>query len=336
MDYALLGATGIRVSEICLGTMTFGNEADEPTARAIMDRAVDAGINFFDTADIYNKGLTEEIVGRWLDGRRDNIVLASKVHFPSGDGPNDRGSSRRHILLGVEESLKRLKTDRLDILYLHHWDPNTDLEVSLRACEHLIAQGKVLHIGVSNFSAWQVMKALSVAALKGLSPLCCIQPMYNLVKRQVEVELLPLAEHEKISVFPYSPIGAGLLTGKYQQGEKGRLQDSAMYAERYKNPAYADTSQQFVAYARERGLSPAALAVAWVGSHPAVTAPIIGARNLQQFNDTLGCLDIHLTQEERATISAFSIDPPLATDRESMGTTLAQLKTGAHAGGLPR
>jgi len=316
MKYVYMGRTGVQVSEVCLGTMTFGNEADEETSVAIMDRAVEAGINFFDTANVYNKGLTEEIVGRWIGPHRDEIVLASKVHFPTGHGVNDRGSSRRHILHEVDRCLARLQTDRLDILYLHHWDEHTALEESLGAITALVNQGKVLYWGVSNFSAWQTMKAIAVAQANGFAPLACVQPMYNLLKRQAEVEILPLALAENVAVFPYSPIAAGMLTGKYRRGEKGRIQENAMYAERYKDAEYLEVSDRFVEHAESRGQSAAALATAWVVSHPAVTSAIVGARNMAQFEDTLGCADIALSPEERAAISAFSAEPPLATDRE--------------------
>jgi aryl-alcohol dehydrogenase-like predicted oxidoreductase len=315
MDYVYLAKTGVRVSELCLGTMTFGKEADEALSRAIMDRAFDAGINFFDTANIYNKGLTEEIVGRWMGKRRDDLVLASKAHFPTGDGLNDRGSSRRHVVRAVEDSLRRLQTDRLDILYLHHWDEHTALEESLAALTWLVQQGKVLYCGVSNFSAWQTMKALAIAQLRSFETPVCIQPMYNLVKRQAEVEILPMAKSEGLAVCPYSPMGGGLLSGKYQKGGTGRLRTNDMYASRYGSAHYWDTAQQFAAYAADKGLSPAALAVAWVVSHPAVTSAIIGARNLEQLNDTLGAAELKLTPEQREEISALSVAPPPATDR---------------------
>ncbi len=315
MDYVAFGKTGIRVSKLCMGTMTCGKEADEKTSFALMDRALDAGINFFDTANVYSRGLSEEIVGRWLQGKRDGIILASKVHVPMGDGPNDWGSSRRNILLSVEQSLKRLKTDWLDILYLHMWDDQTDLEQSLAAVTTLINQGKVMYCGISNFAAWQTMKAIGIADAKLLAPIACIQPMYNLVKRQVEVELLPLARSEGLAVCPYNPLAAGVLTGKYLRGEHGRLQESDMYRDRYKNPEYSEVAERFVAYAKGQGQSPAALAIAWVVRHPDVTSTILGARNLEQLGDNLACLDIDLNLEERAKISALSIAPPLATDR---------------------
>jgi aryl-alcohol dehydrogenase-like predicted oxidoreductase len=295
--------------------MTFGKQADEQTSIAMMNRARDVGINFLDTANVYGKGLTEDIIGRWLRGHREEIVVASKVHFPMGEGPNDWGSSRRHIFLSVENSLRRLKTEWLDILYLHHWDETTDLDQSLGALTALVNQGKVLYCGVSNFSAWQTMKAVALANAKNLAPIVCIQPMYNLVKRRAEVEILPLALSERLAVCPYSPVGGGLLTGKYQRGETGRLQENEMYRDRYKNRHYWEVSSRFVQYAQGRGLAPAALAVAWVASHPAVTAPIIGARSLEQINETLGCLDIQVTPEVRAEIAALSTEPPSATDR---------------------
>jgi aryl-alcohol dehydrogenase-like predicted oxidoreductase len=316
MDYVSFGRTGIRVSAFCMGTMTFGKEADENTSRAIMDRAWDAGINFFDTANVYNKGLTEEIVGRWAKPRRAQLVIASKVRFPVGEDPNDWGTSRRHILMSVEQSLKRLQTDWLDVLYLHRWDEATPLEESLAALNTLVEQGKVHYAAVSNFSAWQTMKAVAEARHRHQAPITGIQPMYNLLKRQAEVEIFPLAQAEGLAVCPYNPLAAGILTGKYLREEKGRLNESDMYARRYGAHAEDGVAARFVAHARERGVSPAALAVAWVAAHPAVTAPILGARSLEQLNDTLGCVDIALTPGERTDISRLSAAPPLATDRE--------------------
>jgi aryl-alcohol dehydrogenase-like predicted oxidoreductase len=315
MEYASFGKTGIRVSRLCLGTMTFGNEADEDTSRAIMDRCMDAGVNFFDTANIYNKGVSEEIIGRWMGGKRESVILASKAHGPTGDGPNDWGSSRRNIMLAVEKSLKRLKTDWLDILYLHLWDDSAALEQSLAAVDALIRQGKVVYCGVSNFAAWQIMKAVSITEAKNLAPVACIQPMYNLVKRQVEVEIFPMAMSEGIAVCPYNPLAAGVLTGKYLRGESGRINVNDMYKKRYANPMYPEIAKRFVDHAESIGRSPAPLALAWVMSHPAITSTIIGARNLVQLNDCLGCLEFVLSSEERAAITALSIDPPLPTDR---------------------
>jgi len=332
LEYRLLGRTGVRVSSLCLGTMTFGNEADEAASRAIMDRCLDAGINFLDTANVYNKGRTEEIVGKWLEGRRDEIVLATKAYFPVGDGPLQRGASRRHLMREAEASLRRLRTDWLDIFYIHHWDNDTALEESLGALDTLIQQGKVFHGAVSNFSAWQTMKILATADRMGVPRPAVIQPMYNLLKRTAEIEILPMAAAEGLGVCPYSPIAAGLLTGKYAQGRGGRIKDSSMYAERYRDEQNHAIAAAFAGHAREQGHAPSALAVAWVASHPAVTSAIIGARSPEQLEETLGAADIALSEADREAISALSPAPPLATDREAMGTTLRQLDAGSHTG----
>ncbi len=326
MRYHFLGKTGVKVSELCLGTMTFGNEADEATSVDIMDRALDAGVNFFDSADVYNKGVTEEIVGRWLPAHRDDIVMASKVHFPSGSGVNDRRSSRRHIMMEAEQILRRLQTDRVDILYLHHWDEDTAIEESLAALDTLIEQGKVLYGGVSNFAAWQTVQTLAVARERHFAAPACLQPQYNLLKRQAEVEILPMAEAFNLGVSPYSPIAAGLLTGKYHRGEGGRIKTNKMYIERYKNPDYMEIAGRFVEYADAKGLDPSSLATAWVAAHPAVTSAIVGARNLEQFESALGAAEIDMDAAMRDEISALSPTPPLATDRESMAVTQQVIK----------
>lgn len=316
MDYRAFGQTGIRVSELCLGTMTFGNEADDAESVRMMDAAVDAGVNFFDTADIYNGGATEEIIGRWLKGRRDSIVLATKVHYPTGKGVNERGSSRLHIVRGIEDSLRRLQTDYVDVLYLHHWDTHTPIEQSMEALNDLVRAGKVIYAGVSNFSAWQTQKALDVSAYSGWAAPVVTQPQYSLVKRIAEIEILPMAEAAGMAVCPYSPIAAGLLTGKYLRNESGRIAVHPMYVERYKNPEYAEVAARFVTHAQERGDDPAALAVAWVSAHPAVTSPIVGARNLDQLSTALSSVNIDLRPEDWEAISGLGVRPPLATDRE--------------------
>lgn len=319
MQYKRLGKTGVLVSEICLGTMTFGNEADESASRGIMDRALEVGINFFDSAHNYNKGATEEIIGRWIGPHRGDVILASKVYFPASGGMNDKGASRRNILRTVETSLKRLQTDYLDVLYLHHWDDDAAIEQSLMAMNTLVERGTVHYCGVSNFAAWQIMKAVGVAEAMKLAPIVVMQPMYSLVKRQVEVEMLPLAAHEGLAVVPYNALGAGLLTGKYLgRDAQGRLTEVEMYRQRYENPAYMEITKRFVEFAEARGHSPAALAVAWVMAHPAITSTLVGARNVAQLDATLACLDIRLSAEARAEITALSIDPPLPTDREPL------------------
>ena len=319
MIYNRLGKTGLQVSEVCLGTMTFGNEADESTSHALMDDALGRGINFFDGAHNYNKGATEEIVGRWLPAHRREIILTSKVFFPSGGGMNDQGISRRNIIFSVEKSLQRLQTDYIDILYLHHWDEDAALEHSLAALTTLVEQGKVLYCGLSNFAAWQMMKAVGLTQLHNYAPIVCVQPMYSLVKRQVEVEILLMAQHEELAVVPYNALGAGLLTGKYlEQGNSGRLTEAEMYRQRYDDERYVEVTRRFIELAREKDIPPAPLAVAWVMANPVVTSTIVGARTLEQFRQTMQCVDLRLSMEQRSEITRLSIDPPLATDREPM------------------
>lgn len=316
MNYHYLGGTGTQVSEICLGTMTFGNEADEAASRALMDQAVDAGVNFFDTADVYNKGETEVIIGNWMGSKRDQIVLATKSHFPTGSDINDKGSSRRHITQGVEASLKRLKTDYIDLLYVHHWDANAELEQTLSTLNDLVTQGKVLYIGVSNFSAWQCAKAAEITKQRGWAPISAIQPMYSLIKRVAEIEILPMAQEYNIGVVPYSPLGAGILTGKYHRNEEGRITQNSMYIARYGNPEYMETAGRFVEHADKLRYHPSALAVKWAATHPAVTSAIIGCWKAEHLEVALQSQAIELSDEEREVITDLSVSPPNATDRE--------------------
>lgn len=318
MEYRTLGRTGIQVSRLCLGTMSFGGAADEETSAAMFRRCRELGVNFFDTANVYNGGRSEEILGRLIESCRDEVVLTSKVCLPVGTGANDRGLSRRHIILEVEKSLKRLNTDRLDLYFVHHFDSRTAMEETLRALDDLQRQGKIVHPAVSNWAAWQIAKALGISAKDSLARFECIQPMYNLVKRQAEVELLPLAASEQLGVIPYSPLGGGLLTGKYGADRKpaqGRLVEQQMYGRRYGDSRYYEIADRFSAYAREREEHPATLAVAWVMSHPAVTAPIVGARSVEQLEPSLAALQLNMTPEWREEISQLSDTPPPATDR---------------------
>jgi aryl-alcohol dehydrogenase-like predicted oxidoreductase len=318
MQYKLLGKTGVSVSTLCFGTMSFGGDADEPTSAALFNRCREAGINFFDCANGYAGGRSEEILGRLIASCRDEVVITSKVYFPTGADINARGASRRHIRAAVEASLKRLNTDYLDIYFIHHFDDATPIEETLHALDDLVRAGKILYPAASNFAAWQVAKALGVSAKQGWARFECIQPMYNLTKRQAEVELLPMAQSEQVGVISYSPLGGGLLSGKYSTAQRpsaGRLIENQMYQVRYADALYYDVAERFTSFARERGLHPASLAVAWVASHPAVTAPIIGARNLAQLEDSLKSLEIAITPELRAEISALAPEPPPATDR---------------------
>jgi aryl-alcohol dehydrogenase-like predicted oxidoreductase len=318
MEYRTLGRTGVQVSRLCFGTMSFGGVADEETSAAMFHHCREAGINFFDTANVYADGRSEKILGRLIADCRDEIVLTSKVGFSTGKGVNARGLSRRHVMLAVEASLRRLGTDRLDLCFLHTFDPHTPIEETLRALDDLVHQGKILYPAVSNWAAWQIATALGISTREGLARFECIQPMYNLVKRQAEVEILPLAQAERLGVISYSPLGGGLLTGKYsptRRPEQGRLVENPVYVKRYGDPTYYQVAERFTAHAEERGLHSATLAVAWVMAHPAITAPIIGARNLAQLEASLAAADVPMTAEWYAEISALSIEPPPATDR---------------------
>ena len=318
MDYRLLGRTGVKVSPLCFGTMSFGDIADAAESARMFERCREAGINFYDCANVYAGGRSEEILGDLIADCRDEIVLTTKVVSSTGPDSNQGGASRRHIQIAVEDSLRRLKTDRIDVYFLHHYDADTPIEETLRALDDLVRQGKILYPAVSNWSAWQVMKAQGIAKYEGLARIECLQPMYNLVKRQAEVEILPLAREERIGVIPYSPLGGGLLTGKYSPDTKpaaGRLIENQMYVRRYSLADYFQTAADFSAHAAERGVHPATLAVAWVMANPAITAPIIGARNLRQLEASLAALDLDMTDQWHAEIAALSSTPAPAHDR---------------------
>ena len=320
MDHRLLGRTGVKLSRLSFGVMSFGGEADEKTSHALFQRCLDAGINHFDTADVYNRGQAEQILGRLIAaaGCRDRVVLASKAYFPTGKDVNARGSSRYHLVRAVEASLRRLATDRIDLYYLHRFDDLTAIDETLRALDDLVAQGKILYLAASNFAAWQVVRALGVAERLSLTPLVCIQPMYNLVKRQAEVELLPMAAAEGVGVICYGPTGGGLLTGKYGVGRRptgGRLIENKMYATRYADDRNYEAADRFVALAREHGYAPVALAAAWVAAHPSVTSVLLGARTLEQLEPALTAADIPMDAALREAISALTPAPPPATDR---------------------
>jgi aryl-alcohol dehydrogenase-like predicted oxidoreductase len=316
MEYRALGRTGLQVSRLCFGTMSFGGDADEATSRSMFLRCREAGINFFDCADVYAGGKSETLLGKFMAGSRDDLVIATKAHFGTGPAPTSRGSNRYHLVRAVEASLKRLDTDRIDILYLHHFDATTALDDSLKSLELLIAQGKILYPAASNFSAWQTMRALGIAERHGWAPLACLQPMYNLAKRQAEVEILPMAIEMGVGVCSYSPLAGGLLTGKYQSEDaQGRLKTNAMYKVRYGERVNQEIAVGLNALAREIGHHPASVAVAWVATHPGITAPILGARNLEQLEPSLKALDVGMTAELRQRVSQLSPTPAPANDR---------------------
>jgi aryl-alcohol dehydrogenase-like predicted oxidoreductase len=323
MIYRFLGKTGVKVSMLSYGTMSFGGDADEAGSGALFKACRDAGVNIFDCADMYALGRSEEILGRLIKDCREEVLITSKVYFATSKDVNAMGVSRRRVMYAVEASLRRLQTDRIDIYYIHRFDDRTPLEETLRAFDDLVRQGKVVYTGASNFAAWQVAKGLGISAKEGLASFSCIQPMYNLVKRQAESEILPMAASEGLGVFPYGPLAGGLLSGKYGVGRRpdsGRLLTNKVYETRYKDALNYEVADTFTAFARQRGFDPAALAVAWAAAHPAVTAPIIGARSTAQLATLLQAASIPMTPELRAEISALSPEPAPATDRNEERT----------------
>ncbi|GAC1358499.1 MAG: aldo/keto reductase [Ktedonobacteraceae bacterium] len=317
MKIKRMGRTGLKVSEICLGTMTFGNQCDEPTSRAIMEKAFASGVTFFDTADAYPLGAkpdmlgrTEEYIGRWLnasEGRREQIVLATKCRMQMGPDPNNQGASRKHIIAAAEASLRRLNTDYIDLYQIHAPDPDTPIDETLRALEDLVRSGKVRYIGCSNYPAWELCKALWTSDRLGLARFDCVQPRYNILFRHIETELFPLVLDQGLGVISYNPLAGGLLTGRYQAGQElsegtrftlhnaGRL-----YQERYwKEPQMqaVDTLKKFCS---ERNIAVAQLALAWVLEQPAITSAIVGASKPEHLEQTLPAVDFSLDEEMRA------------------------------------
>ena len=304
MKLRRLGRSGLKVSNLCLGTMTFGNEqwgCDESTSGRIVARFLDAGGNFIDTADVYSNGVSEEITGRAIRSKRQQIVLATKVAGPMGAGPNDLGVSRKHILDAVDASLRRLGTDYIDLYQVHAYDPTTPLDETLRALDACVRAGKVRYLGCSNYSAWQLMKATALARELGTARFDSLQPQYSLVCRTIEREHIPLCLDEGIGVIPWSPLGGGLLTGKIRKGAAApagsrSAVDPAM-RERFgaeKNLAIAET---LAGVASSLGKTASQVALAWAASQPGVTSPIFGARTLEQLEDNLGAADLVLPAE---------------------------------------
>jgi aryl-alcohol dehydrogenase-like predicted oxidoreductase len=322
MEYVQLGNSGIKISPLCLGTMTFGKETDKAEAKVILDHCRDIGLNFIDCANVYQMGVTESMLGELIQDYRHEVILTSKVAMPNEDGLNQSCASRLAIKTQAELSLKRLRTEYLDLYYIHRFDPDTAIDESLAAMELLIKQGKVLHIGVSNWAAWQIAKGLGIAALRQLPKILCVQPMYNLVKRQAEVEILPLAQAEGLAVVPYNPLGGGLLTGKYLNPKQsdGRIIEAQMYSNRYPMEMYGDTVRRFVEFCTERGFNPVTTAVAWVRSHPGITAPIIGGRSLEQLKSSMAAAEFDMSPELRNEITGLTPLLSNATDRlEELG-----------------
>jgi len=312
MEYRLLGQTGLEVSVLCLGTMQFGWTADESISHRVLSAAFDAGVNFFDSADIYSRwangnpgGVAEQIVGRWMQQNgiaRDRVVIATKVRGNMGGGPEDEGLSRKHILASVENSLRRLQTDYLD-LYQAHWpDDKTPIEESLRAYDDLINQGKVRHIGASNYVAWELMQALWSSDRNGLHRYESLQPHYNLVHREeFERELAAVCKTYQIGVIPYSPLAGGFLTGKYR---RNLIPNSARAtgAKRYFTESNWSVLDHLEKLAKSKGATVSQVALAWLLADPLITSPIIGANSPEQLMDNLGAINVHLTPEEKSAL----------------------------------
>ena len=312
MKTVRMGRTGLKVSEICLGTMTFGHQCDEKTSFAIMNKAAEQGVYFIDTADVYpvpptveTAGRTEEIVGRWLKGQRDRFVLATKCRMKVGPGPNDEGLSRRHSVQAVEASLRRLQTDYIDLYQPHSFDAETPLEETLRALDDLVRQGKVRYLGCSNYPAWQVALALGVSAAHNWARFDCVQPRYNLLFRDIEAELLPLCRDQGVGVIAYNPLAGGFLTGKYQSleapPEKTRFslgKTGDLYRERYWQQAQLEAVQQLQQYFQPRGKALIQVAIAWVLAQPGITSAIVGASKPDQLDGSLGAVNLTLDANE--------------------------------------
>ncbi len=307
MEYKSLGRSGVKVSEICLGTMMFGGPTNESDSIRMIHRALDAGINFLDTANVYNDGESERIVGKAIHSVRDEVVIATKVCGPMGEGPNESGSSRYHIMFQVEESLRRLDTDRIDVYYLHRPDPTTPIEESLRALDDCVKHGKVRYIACSNFDAWRVYEGLSVSEQMNLEHFVCVQPLYNIVNRGIEVELLPLCQQRGIGVVPYSPLARGVLSGKYRSGQappddsRAARRDRRLLQTELREESY-EVARQLIPLAEAHNRTLTQFALAWVLANPIVTSVIIGPRTMQQLDDNLGCLDCVLSESDEITI----------------------------------
>jgi aryl-alcohol dehydrogenase-like predicted oxidoreductase len=329
MNQRRMGRTGLKVSEICLGTMTFGHQCDERTSFAILDRATEAGVNFIDTADAYpvpptpeTAGRTEEIIGAWLKEKRERFVLATKCRIRVGHGPNDEGLSRKHILKAVDDSLRRLRTDYIDLYQSHAPDPETPLEETLGAFDDLVRQGKVRYVGCSNYPAWQAALCLGISAQLGLARYDCVQPRYNLLYRDIEAELLPLCRDQGLGVIAYNPLAGGFLSGKYKNLEQppsgtrftlGKTGD--LYRERYWHQAQLQAVEQLRAYFEPRGKSLVTVAVAWVLAQSGLTAAIIGASRPEQLDASLAAVKMKLDPEEMemCNLAWYSLPRPAKT-----------------------
>lgn len=319
MEYRTLGRSGLKISSIVLGTMTFGDQGPGSpvsktaidAARRVVDQALEAGVNLIDTADAYARGRSEEIIGEILEGRRDDVLIATKARFPVGRGPNDQGLSRHHLIRACETSLRRLRTDHIDIYQVHEWDGITPLEETLSALDTLVRQGKVRYIGCSNFSAWHLMKALGASERLGMQRFVSQQIYYSLIGRDAESELVPLSIDQGLGVLVWSPLAGGLMSGKYRRGEQGPA--GSRHTTNWSEPPIADWDHVYdvidglVEVADGRGVSGAQVALSWLLGRPGVTGVVIGARTEQQLADNLAAANLVLTDDERARLDKVSI-----------------------------
>jgi aryl-alcohol dehydrogenase-like predicted oxidoreductase len=308
MQYRFMGKTGLKVSELCLGAMTLGRETNEQDSHRILDHFVEAGGNFIDTADVYSRGGSEEVLGRWLKNKaRDSLVIATKARYPMGPGPNDLGLSRKHLLSAAEASLRRLQTDFLDLYQVHCWDSRTPLEETLSTLDVLVRSGKVRYVGASNYNGWQLQKSIEISRQMGWEPFVCLQPQYNLLCRSTEWELVDICLNEGLGLIAWSPLRGGWLSGKFRRGMSGPPAGSRIeVAEKegwdeswsnYNNDYTWRVIDALIAVSEETGKSPAQVAINWLLQRPGVTAPIIGARTMEQLKDNLGTSGWSLTTE---------------------------------------
>ena len=314
MQYRNMGRTGLKVSEVCLGTMTFGHGTDERASEKIVDLAFNTGVNFFDTANTYGDGASEVLLGNALKGRRRDAVVATKFFNPFGPGPNDSGMSRVHIMNAAEDSLRRLQTDYLDLYYIHHVDTQTPLEEMLRALDDLVRQGKVRYTACSNYEAWRLMEALWISDSEGWARFDCYQPQYSLVVRDIEEELIPVCELKGLGVVVWSPLGGGFLSGKYRPGQRSvtgsRSEEGWAYPERYFANCADDSLAALLDMAESTGHSPAQVALRWVLEQPSITSVIIGARTVEQARDNIMAGSFRLEDEHVQRLNAVSALPP--------------------------
>ena len=301
MQYRNLGSSGLKVSAIGLGTNQFGGKVDLETTKNILAAALEAGVNFIDTADIYQEGRSEEFIGQALAGKRSGVLLATKVYSEVGEGPNDRGASRHHILQGVEASLRRLKTDTIDLYQIHVWDENTPIDETLRALDDLVHAGKVRYIGASNFSAWQLTWANALAELRSWNKFVSIQPHYHMLERGIEAELVPACKYFDIGILPYFPLAGGFLAGKYVQGEPapaGSRGESSQYVQRYMTPENFAKVKKLTAFAQEHEHSLNDLAHAWLLAQPQISSVISGATSVAHVQANAAAGEGQLTEDE--------------------------------------